>query len=342
MLERLKQLATNASPEGRRQLLYAITDLFLMDAAPSETAKEHLTHIADRSLSGMANRDRAEYAQKVAPKPALPREVAKRLASDPDIAVANVVLKLSPVLTDEDLASIALTHSQLHLAAIAERADLSENVTGVLVERGDPNVLRCVSSNEGAHFSDEAMVRLMARSKADPQVFQSLVQRARRLPPEQAARVLQIASQAAPQKAQAAQASELPISLHRQAQERRLEVKFLIGDLQSGKRSPSEVIALLASEDRAFDLAQVIGIMANTPNAQILKALLEPDVSGIAVACRSIGLEPQAFRTLLELRQTRLHGSPKQIERDLEAYQELPGEVSEHAMRFLKVRAKVG
>lgn len=342
MLERLKQLATNASPEGRRQLLYAITDLFLMDAAPSDAAQEHLTHIADRSLERMATRDRADYAQKVAPKSALPRAVARRLASDPDIAVANVVLKLSPVLTDGDLASIALSHSQLHLAAIAERADLSETVTGVLVERGDQNVLRCVSGNEGAQFSDEAMVRLIARSKADPQVFQSLVQRARRLPPEQAARVLRIAAKVAPQRVQPSPAPEPPPTLQRQAQERRLELKFLIGDIQSGNRGIGEVVTLLASEDRAFDLAQVIGMMANTPNAQILKALLEPDVSGIAVACRSIGLDPQAFRSILELRQARLHGSPRQIERDLQAFQDLPGEVSEHAMRFLKVRAKVG
>jgi hypothetical protein len=342
MLERLKQLAGNASPEGRRQLLYAVTDLFLMDSSPSEAAKEHLTHIADRSLGTMVGPDRADYARQVAPKPALPRDVAKRLASDPDIAVANVVLKLSPVLTDEDLAAIALTHSQLHLAAIAERADLSETVTSVLVERGDNTVLRCVSSNEGAQFSDEAMVRLITRGKADPQVFQSLVQRARRLPPDQARRVLQIAAKVAPQQAQSpTTAPEMP-SLQRQAQERRLEVKFLIGDIQAGKRAPGEVIKLLAAEDRAFDLAQVIGVLANTPNAQILKALLEPEVSGIAVACRSIGLDAQAFRSVLELRQTRLQVSQRQIERDLEAYEGLPGEVSEHTMRFLKVRTKVG
>jgi uncharacterized protein (DUF2336 family) len=323
-------------------LLFAVTDLFLMDAAPSEVAKGHLAHIADHSLEAMAVEDRADFARKVAPKANLPRAVARRLANDPDIAVANVVLKLSPVLTDEDLASIALTHSQLHLAAIAERAELSEAVTGVLVERGDRDVLRCVSGNEGARFSDDAMVRLMARGKADPQVFQSLVQRARRLPAEQASRVMQIASKMAPQKAQASPSPDSPVPFQRQAQERRLEVKFLIGDIQSGKRDPNDVVALLASEDRAFDLAQVIGTMANTPNAQVLKALLEPDVSGIAVACRSVGLRPQAFRAILELRRTRLHGSPRQIERDLEAYEELPGEVSDHAMRFLKARARLG
>jgi hypothetical protein len=130
--------------------------------------------------------------------------------------------------------------------------------------------------------------------------------------------------------------------LQRQAQERRLEIKFLLADVQAGKRDVGEVVRLLAAEDRAFDLAQVIGILANTPNAQILKALLEPDVSGIAVACRSIGLDADGFRAILDLRQTRLHPSQRQVERDLKAFEELPEDVSDHAMRFLKVRAKVG
>jgi Uncharacterised protein conserved in bacteria (DUF2336) len=344
MLERLKHLASNASPESRRQLLYAVTDLFLMDGAPSEASKEHLTHIADRSLNAMATRDRAAYAGKVAPSPSLPQAVAKRLASDPDAAVASVVLKLSPVLTDQDLAAIALTHSQLHLAAIAERTDLPESVTGILVERGDATVLRCVSGNENARLSEDAMARLMARGKADSLVFQSLVQRARRLAPEQARRVLQVAAKVAPQAngaAPAAAVADRP-NLQRQAQERRLEVKFLLADLQTAKRDLGEVVTLLAGEDRAFDLAQVIATLTNTPNAQILKALLEPDASAIAVACRSIGLSADGFRAILALRQTRLQAGPRQIERDIRAYEELPGEVSDHAMRFLRMRAKVG
>jgi hypothetical protein len=120
------------------------------------------------------------------------------------------------------------------------------------------------------------MARLVARGKSDPQVFQSLVQRARRLPPEQARRVLQIAAKVAPEAPSPASRSAEAPKIQRQAQERRLEVKFLLADIQAGKRDLGEVVKLLASEDRAFDLAQIVGVLANTPNAQILKALLEP------------------------------------------------------------------
>lgn len=65
------------------------------------------------------------------------------------------MLKLSPVLTDTDLAAIAVSQSQRHLMAIAERARLSESVTDILVERGDRGVLHAVSANDGASLSDK-------------------------------------------------------------------------------------------------------------------------------------------------------------------------------------------
>jgi len=345
MLERLIQLTNDVSPEGRRQLLYAVTDLFLVDSAPSSTAQEDYAHIASRSLDDMSGGDRSAYAERIAAEPTLPRAVAKKLAADPDAAVASVVLKLSPVLTDADLAAIALSHSQEHLIAIAERATLSESVTDVLVERGDTAVLRTVSGNDGAQLSERGITQLVERGATDPQVSRNLVQRARKFPPAQAKRVLQIVSQVASQAAARPGAESVPVApapIQRKAQERRLEVKLLINEIKSGKRVIGDVVKLLAKEDRAFDLAQVIGTFAEIPNAQVLKAMLEPDASAIAVACRTVGVASDAFKAILELRSSRLSTSPKQLERDLENYEDLPQDVSEHTMRFLKVRSKVG
>jgi hypothetical protein len=110
--------------------------------------------------------------------------------------------------------------------------------------------------------------------------------------------------------------------------------------VRSGARQTDDVVRLLASEDRAFDLAQLIGAVSGIPDAQVLKALLEFDVSGIAVACRSVGLSESAFQALLSLRRTRLRQSEMQVERDLEAFRDLPNDVSERAMRFLQVRLR--
>lgn len=345
MLDQLSQLSADTSSEGRRRLLSAVTDLFLVDSDPTDEAQEHYTAIAERSLSEMQTPDRQDYAERVAAEPTLPRSVANTLASDPEADVARLVLKLSPVLTDADLAAIAVTHSQKHLVAIAERETLSENVTDILVDRGDRQVLRTVSGNEGAAFSDQGFDRLVERGGEDRQVQANLTKRQEQLPVSQARRVMQIAAQAAYQSAGPQVeliSGEPPKRVVREARERRLELKLLIADLKDGRRVIDDVVGILARDDRAFDLAQVISTFSDIPNAQALRALLQPEPTGIAVACRALGLSAESFRSVLELRAKRLGLPATRIPADLSAYETLPAETSERAMRFLKVRAKMG
>ena len=334
MLDQLKELTSDPSPEGRRKLLHSITDLFLVEVEPNESAKDHYATIANLALPSLQSPDRTAYAERVAAAPTLPSSVAKRLAGDDDVAVASLVLRLSPVLTDADLAAIAVTHSQAHLVAIAERASLSETVTEVLVERGDGEVLRTVSGNEGAQFSDHGMTRLIERGAADPQVSRNLTRRAEQLPPAQAQRVLQITTQVS-----GGAGAATPQTAVRQARQRRLEVKILMVDLKEKRRSMDDVVRMLCEEDRAFDLAQVMASAADLPSPQVLKALLQPDASGIAVAAKSLGLSTAAFQAVLTLRAARLGQPSRQVEQDAAAYAELAGDVSDRAMRFLKVRS---
>jgi uncharacterized protein (DUF2336 family) len=337
MLNQLAQLSRDASVEGRRSLLNAVTDLFLVEEAPTAAVSDHYAFIANDALETIDGSDRASYAERVASSATLPRTVATRLARDPEAAVAGIVLKLSPVLSDADLASIAVTHSPQHLLAIASRQTLSANVTDILVERGDGKVLRTVSGNKGAQFSEPGMARLLRHAEADHEVLENLVRRTT-LSPEHAARLQRIANGLMP----STEANAAPFTAERrQAQARRLEVKLLVADVRSGARTPDDVVRLLASEDRAFDLAQLLGAIAGIPDAQVLKVLLEFDVSGIAVACRSVGLSDAAFKAVLDLRRSRLRQSEKQVERDAEAYADLPNDVSERAMRFLQVRLKM-
>jgi uncharacterized protein (DUF2336 family) len=345
MLERLSEMSADASSEGRRTLLNAVTDLFLHDGETSEAANEHYTEIAKRSLDAMDSDDRAAYAERVAAEPQLPNPIAKRLATDDEAAVAQLVLRLSPVLSDDDLAAIAVTHSQAHLAAIAERASLSETVTDVLVERGDRKVLRTVSGNEGAAFSDRGLDTLITRGDGDTQIARNLAERSDDLPATQARRVLQIAAKMSLAPAPDIETEVIDASKNkhfaRKARERRLEVRLLIADLKDGKRTIDEVVTSLCGDDRAFDLAQVLSTFSDIPNTQALRALLQKEASGIAVACKAMGLSAAGFRSVLEMRASRLGIPAKQIERDLASYEGLTAELSERAMRFLKVRSKV-
>lgn len=335
MLEHLNQLSKDQSPEGRRTLLNAVTSLFLVEQEPSDAVKDDYAFIAGQALDRISVEDRSSYAQQVAKSPTLPRGVAVKLANDPEAVVAGVVLALSPVLTDADLASIAVVHSPQHLLAIAGRASLSANVTDILVERGDAPVLRTVSGNEGAEFSDKGISTLLRHAETDALVHEHLSRR-RHLAPEHTERLHRIASGLMPTGDMVPFTSE-----RRQAQARKLEVKVIVSEVKRGVRSLDDAAQLLALEDRAFDLAQLIGAVAGIPDAQVLKALLEFDVSGIAVACRSIGLSEAAFGSVLQLRQNRLRQSDEKATKDAQAYEDLPNDVSERAMRFLQVRLKL-
>jgi uncharacterized protein (DUF2336 family) len=295
---------------------------------PSEVVKDHYAHIANYSLDRMEPADRALYAEWVAPEPTLPHAVAKRLAGDEEIAVAHMVLKLSPVLTDDDLAGIALTHSQEHLIAIAERAALAEIATEILIDRGSDTVLRVLSGNEGARFSERGLSRLEEKAGTNPQIAQNLA--GRRSAERQSQRVLRIAVQAADGGSATTTA---------EARQRREEVRTLIEDVHQRKRTLDDVVAMLADQDRAFDLALVIGSFAKLPAAQVLKTLLASDVDGIAIVCRSLSLPPETFRHILQLRLARLKQEQRQYERDLEAYEDLPVDVSQEIIQLFEARA---
>jgi hypothetical protein len=340
MIERLSEMSADTSSEGRRSLLNAVTDLFLHDSKTSAVATEHYSWIARRSLDAMDTDDRATYAERVAAEPRLPKVIAKRLADDDEVSVAQFILKLSSVLTDEDIAAIAVTHSQAHLAAIAERPSLSETITNVLVQRGDSKALRTVSGNQGAAFSDGGFDTLISRGDGDTQIAQNLAERSDKLPATQALRVMQIVAQMglapAPNRETWVIDAIKNKQFARKAHECRLEACLLIADLKEGKRKINEVMTSLSRENRAVDLAQVISTFSNITTIQALRTLLQKEASGIAVACKAMGLSSSCFRSILEMRASRLGIPASQIDRDLTNYEGLSAEIAERAMRALR------
>ncbi len=339
MLRNLTRMPAEMSSDSRRQLLHAVTDLFLLDHDPNEAAKEHYGEIAAGSLGHLGDEDRKGYADRVAAMPTLPHNVAVTLGGDGNAEVARLVLSLSPVLTDTDLAAIAVSQSQQHLVAIAERARLSESVTDILVERGDQKVLHTVSANEGAAFSDRGFDKLLERGEGDAAITGALARRSD-LAPNRAQRVLRIVEQFS-DGGSAAPATDANVSLARQARQQRLEVKLLLSDLAAKVREVDDVLTMLADEDRAYHLSQVLAEIGGISIEQALRVLMQRDSSGIAVACRSLGIGATAFRAILQLRARRLYFSSRDVDDDVDAYDKLDLATAERTLRFLKLRTKI-
>jgi Uncharacterised protein conserved in bacteria (DUF2336) len=244
----------------------------------------------------------------VAAAPTLPRPVARTLASD-EVAVAHLVLKLSPVLTDEDLTSIASTHSQEHLIAIAERAALAEITSEVLADRGDCNVLRKLAANPGARLSRTSAERMLERSGADPEVSASLEERTRGARERQAQRVLRIAT--------GVDRGEDP---DRGSGPR--DVNALISDVLKKKRELCDVVATLARLNRAVDLALVLSTFTPFSMAHVLKVLFAPDTTAIGIVCNAAKLSGTAFEAVVALRAKRLKHDTRTAERELAGIQD--------------------
>ncbi len=90
-----------------------------------------------------------------------------RLSNCDDVSVAGPVLENSPALSDVDLVRIAKTKGQGHLLAIAARQRVNDVVSDVLIQRGNKNVLRKVTGNNGAKISEDSFARLIAEAKGD-------------------------------------------------------------------------------------------------------------------------------------------------------------------------------
>jgi len=340
MLHSLFKLAAETSSDARRRLLHAVTDLFFYDPEPTGMSKHHYGEIALRALPHLDAEARQGYADEVAAEPNLPRSVANALAGDDNSTVARLVLRLSPVLTDRDLAALALNQSQNHLAAIAERVRLSETITDILVERGDHGVLKSVGGNEGAEFSEEGFERLLERGRDEPAIPRTVAIRSD-LSEDRAERVMRMLAELGEDDDVELLPANEAAAIARLARKQRLEVSRLAKDIKEKARAIDDVLIMLAEEDRAYHLAQIVAQASNIGTEQALRALLRRDVSGIALACRALDVGFPAFAAILGLRARRLMFADKDIEENLRRYAQIDMTAAERGMRFIRLKAKV-
>src|SRR5260221_4123249 len=158
---------TTASGLTKRQLraLTRITDLFVAGSARySQQQIELFDEVFKALVDVIELQTRVKLAQHIATDPDAPAALVRAFALDDAVTVAAPVLSQSMALTESDLVASASTQSQGHLYAIAQRSTVSEAITGILIERGEPIVVHSVAKNAGARFSDGSFRELVERS----------------------------------------------------------------------------------------------------------------------------------------------------------------------------------
>ncbi len=161
------------SGHTQRQLraLTRITDLFVAGAGRHSKQQIELFNEVFKTLVAVIELEtRIKLSRHIATIPDAPSALVRAFAFDDTVAVAAPVLSESAALSDSDLVASASTQGQGHLHAIARRRTLSEVITEILIERGEPNVVHTVAKNEGARFSDGSFRELVARAGDDAQL----------------------------------------------------------------------------------------------------------------------------------------------------------------------------
>jgi len=148
----------------------------LDDADLTESERRLAEDIVRRMSRDVEARVRQALAESVMLVSALPHDVAVTLAKDVE-TIALPVIRMSLVLTDDDLIDIVRGGDAERQTAVASRASVSDTVSGVVVEVASEQAVATLIRNPGATVSDTGMSRAVDRFPGSEQVSEAVVLR---------------------------------------------------------------------------------------------------------------------------------------------------------------------
>lgn len=165
-LEDLDDAISRGTAESRARALWHATDV-LITGRYSEEEISTFGKVIGRLADEIEVEVRSQLSERLARFDKAPVAVIHRLAFDDAIEVARPVLENSTRLDDDALIANARTKSQAHLLAISKRQSIGENVTDVLVARGNRAVVNSVAGNAGARISGSSLLHMVKRAEGD-------------------------------------------------------------------------------------------------------------------------------------------------------------------------------
>lgn len=181
-----------ADPDERVRVLLArklagVTQGLSDDAQTRMHAQAYETLM--RLAADEAVRVRAAIADAVKDLPDAPRALILALARDTAVMVAEPVILLSPLLTDEDLiALVGAAPSPGTVAAVARRPLIGESVSDAVAASADAGAIQVLLSNPSAQVREATLDALIAASAQHTDWQEPLVRRP--VLPPRAARAL--------------------------------------------------------------------------------------------------------------------------------------------------------
>jgi uncharacterized protein (DUF2336 family) len=347
---------TTVSGLTKRQLraLKRITDLFVAGSGRYSRQQIELFDEVFKTLIAVIElKTRVKLARHLATNPDAPATLVRAFAFDDAIAVAAPVLSQSTVLSESDLVVNASTQSQGHLYAIAQRRTISEVVTEILIERGEPNVVHTVAENAGARISEGSFRELVVRAGDDAQLALHVGTR-RDIPRHHFLKLLETASASVRSKIVAANpqfTDAVQGAVTEVIDDINLEVRNKSRDHAKAKRKVKrlkywrelrETNVHAAARAQNFEqTVMALSVLAGCPIEMAERAVLNENPGVVQVVAKAAGCSWATVRALLLMTAADRRMSKMDLDRARENFERLETQTAKRVLEFYDARRNV-
>lgn len=176
--DEVRQLLEDKTPDSRAEISSRIASTY-SNVSIGEKERKLAEQIFRLLARDAEVKVRASLAQNLKESTIIPRDIVMSMVSDVT-EVALPILEYSQVLTDADLLDVIYaTQENAKFLAISKRSNVSEVVSGTLVNKGDDEVARTLLNNDGAFISDDILTQIVETYKESPGMMESMTNRAR-------------------------------------------------------------------------------------------------------------------------------------------------------------------
>lgn len=353
LIKELEDAISCTTAQRRTETLSRVTDLFI--AAAGQYSDDQIALFDDvigKLAAEIEVKARAKLAVRLAPLANAPTKVIHALAADEAAEVAGPVLARSGRLDDETLLDAAKTKSQQHLLAISQRQSLDAAVTDLLVIRGDQQVVRTVSKNAGARFSDSGFGILVKRSEGDDLLAERVGLR-RDIPRHHFLKLIANASDTVRTKLAAA-IPDATADIHQVLAEvvgkMRAESVSASTDYSAARRSVDALFRTGSfGEDDVYALAKLgkyeettvaLSLLCGLAVDVVETAMLDNRPDMILILSKFAGLSWTAVKSILMLRAGGKGVSPHDLDQANRSFERLQPDIAQRVVQFYQVRQR--
>ncbi|MBR1088547.1 DUF2336 domain-containing protein [Bradyrhizobium manausense] len=353
LIEQLEAALASKDVTRRAAILRKVTDLFVVGSGKfNDDQIELFDDVMSRLLDNIEHAVRVQFGDRIARIPDAPPRVVRTLAFHDAIEVAGPVLEHSERLEPQTLVEVAKAKGQDHLLAISGRKILPEDVTDVLVERGNKAVVVRTVRNAGAAFSALGMSSLVEKARSDDDLALRIWSRPD-IPRQDLVKLFVDVSEAVkgqleeadPRRVNLIRAAMTEASARVQADARIgsddfAQAETLVKQLHASGLLDESQLSKFAGEASFDKVTVALSLLADLPLGSVERVFVQQQTDQIIVLARALDLSWATTVALLLLQAGANGSSRQQLDVCFANFSRLQSRTAQTALQFYRLREK--